>query len=109
MKKLSIIFILFLLVGCVSTKNQKDPTITSQMLSTSNGGRSGVVILINGDSLYFKSSFVLVNLESVIIMDEDESHEFKWRKIRTIHIYNATKQEEYIKDLKKIEKINQGK
>jgi len=103
MKKLLVIFGLIFALGCSSVNVNYN--ITEQELETSSGNKSGIMVLDNGDMIAFKSSYILIDKKKIFIVNSDSKQEINWRKIRTIHIYNMTLQEDYIKQLKQIEQM----
>ena len=103
MKKLWIIFVLLFFVGCTSF--DKNYQITDQELQTSSGNKSGIAVMDNGDIVTFKASYVLLDKKKIYIVNDDVKQEVNWRKVRTIHIYNMSLQEDYVKQLKQIEAL----
>jgi len=104
MKKLClIIFVLFFLLSCNTL--EQNYQITDQELETSSGNKSGIVVMDNGDAILFKSAYVLIDKKKIYIINSDLKQEINWRKVRTIHVYNINLQDDYIKQLKQLEKI----
>lgn len=102
---LVVIFIITLVIGfvsCASTLSRSRYEITPEEVEIAPGNKAGVLILENGDTIFFKCSHVFVDRKVIRINSEDIRQTILWRNVRTIHIYNSCLQDEYIKNLQKI-------